>query len=200
VTALRREPGRPGYDAATVLDVAVEVFIERGFDGASMEDVARRLGISKSAIYHHVPGKDALLGLALDRALDGLAAVTEQVRRLDRPAIERLERLVHGSVVVLVEQLPYVTLLLRVRGNTEVERRALSRRRSLDRVVAGLVKEAMVDGDIRPDLDASVTARLLFGLVNSLAEWYRPRTAADPLAIADVVTRVAFDGLRPRPT
>ena len=40
---------------------AVAVFNERGFDGASIEDLSRRLGISKSAIYHHVESKDALL-------------------------------------------------------------------------------------------------------------------------------------------
>jgi AcrR family transcriptional regulator len=199
MTTVRREPGRPGYDLESLLAVAVEVFNERGFDGTSMEDLARRLGISKSAIYHHVPGKDALLGLALDRALDALAAVTERVRRLDRPAIERLELLVHDSVIVLIDRLPYVTLLLRVRGNTEVERQALARRRSQDRVVAAMVKEAIGDGDIRADLDAGVTARLLFGLVNSLVEWYRPRAGESAAGVADLLTRVAFDGLRVRP-
>jgi hypothetical protein len=99
---------------------------------------------------------------------------------------------------VLVDQLPYVTLLLRVRGNTDVERRALARRRYIDDLVADLVKEAIGDGDVRPDVDAAVTSKLLFGLVNSLVEWYRPRRADDGSAIADVVCRVAFEGLRSR--
>src|SRR6202034_3634664 len=67
-----RRRGRPGYDLEAVLQVAVEVFNERGYDGASMEDLSRRLGIAKSGIYHHVSGKEELLRLALDRALDGL--------------------------------------------------------------------------------------------------------------------------------
>ena len=160
--------GRPGYDVARLLAVAVEVFNERGYDGTSMEDLSRRLGIAKSAIYHHVSGKEELLRLALDRALDGLFAVADEARALLAPAIERLERLVRGSVEVLQAELPYVTLLLRVRGNTDVERAALNRRRAFDRVVADLVKQAERDGDIRPDVDPAVTARLLFGMVNSL--------------------------------
>jgi AcrR family transcriptional regulator len=194
VTAARR--GRPGYDLPSLLAVAVDIFNERGFDGTSMEDLAQRLGISKSAIYHHVESKDALLGLALDRALDGLAEVAERVRALDAPAVVRLELLVRESVVLLVRELPYVTLLLRVRGNTTVERRALARRRQLDHLMAELVKEAVGDGDVRPDIDAGVVARLLFGLVNSVVEWYRPRRGSDPAGIADAVVRVAFDGLR----
>jgi AcrR family transcriptional regulator len=160
----------------------------------SMEDLARRLGISKSAIYHHVASKDELLRMAMDRALDGLFEVLTRTRRLDAPAIDKLEQLVRGSVAVLQERLPYVTLLLRARGNTEVERVALNRRRQFDRYVAGLVRQAEADGDVRPDADPAVTARLLFGMVNSLIEWYRPAHSD----LADTVCAIAFDGLRQR--
>jgi AcrR family transcriptional regulator len=190
--------GRPGHDLESVLAVAVEVFNERGYDGTSMRDLSQRLGIAKSAIYHHVTGKEELLRLALDRALTGLSSVADRARVLDAPAIERLEYLVRGSVHVLEAELPYVTLLLRVRGNTEVERAALSRRRAFDRFVAGLVRESQRDGDIRPDADALVTARLLFGLVNSVVEWYRPARRAITPPLADAVCAMAFDGLRTR--
>ena len=89
-----------------------------------------------------------------------------------------------------------MTLLLRVRGNTDVERAALDQRRAFDRFVAELVAEAVRDGDIRSDADATLTARLLFGLVNSIVEWYRPDRGA--AALADQVCAMAFDGLRPR--
>ena len=102
--------GRPGYDQQTVLRRAIEVFNRQGYDGTSMGDLARELGVGKSALYHHVPGKEALLAQALDEALDGLTAV------LDRPtgasAYERLRAAVRDSVRVLVEHLPAVTLLL----------------------------------------------------------------------------------------
>jgi AcrR family transcriptional regulator len=192
VTATRR--GRPGYDLESLLAVAVDVFNERGYDGTSMEDLSQRLGISKSAIYHHVQSKDELLRMAVDRALDALFAVQAETRGLDAPAIAKLEHLVRGSVAVLQDRLPYVTLLLRVHGNTAVERSALNRRRQFDRYAAGLVRQAEADGDVRPDVDPAVTARLLFGMVNSLTEWYRPRHSD----LADAVCAIAFDGLRVR--
>lgn len=198
-----RGPGRPGYDLESLLAVAVAVFNERGYDGTSMEILARRLGITKSSIYYHVDGKEDLLRLALDRALDGLSEAAAEAEEPGRPAIERLERLVERSVEVLVDRLPYVTLLLRVRGNTEVERDALERRRQFDRVVAGLVQQAEADGDVRADVDPAVTARLLFGMVNSIVEWYRPGAGDgsardDGRHLARSVTAVAFDGLRIR--
>jgi AcrR family transcriptional regulator len=191
--------GRPGYDLESVLAVAVTVFNERGYDGTSMEDLSHRLGISKSSIYHHVDSKEHLLALAFDRALDGLFRVADEVRAGIDPAIVRLERLVRGSVQVLADQLPYVTLLLRARGNTDTERAALARRREFDQIVAELVAEAERDGDIRPDVDPAITARLLFGLVNSLVEWYQPgRRVTSASELADAVCAVAFDGLRIR--
>ncbi len=192
--------GRPGHDLESVLAVAVEVFNERGYDGTSMRELSERLGIAKSAIYHHVTGKEELLRLALDRALTGLSAVADRARVLPAPAIERLEYLVRGSVEVLLEArvCPTSTLLLRVRGNTTVERAALDRRRAFDRFVADLVGAAQRDGDIDPDRDALITARLLFGLVNSIVEWYRPTRRAGAPSLADAVCAMAFDGLRVR--
>jgi hypothetical protein len=85
-----------------------------------------------------------------------------------------------------------------VRGNTAVERRALERRREFDRIVAELVAQAEADGDIRPDVDPAVTARLLFGMVNSLIEWYRPRGAEDAEDLAEAVAAIAFHGIAVR--
>lgn len=197
-TASGRRRGRPGYDLESLLDVAVEVFIEKGFDGTTMEQLSQRLGISKSAIYHHVASKDELLGLALGRALGGLDMVVQRTRVLEASSIDRLEQLVRASVQVLVAQKPFVTLLLRVRGNTEVERRALEQRKAFDRYAAELVRDAEAEGTVRPDIHPEVTARLLFGMINSLVEWVHPATVEEVDALADAVCAMAFSGIRER--
>jgi AcrR family transcriptional regulator len=188
--------GRPGHSLDSLLAVAIAVFNERGFEATSMDELAARLGVTKSAIYHHVPSKVELLRLALDRALDALFAVTEEPPATTGPAIDRLEHVVRGSVRVLAAELPYVTLLLRVRGNSEVERTALQRRREFDRIVTGLVRAAEHEGDVRPDVDPAVTSRLLFGTVNSLTEWYRPGGGLSADDLADAVVTTTFSGLR----
>jgi AcrR family transcriptional regulator len=188
--------GRPGYDRDALLRVAVQVFTERGYDGTSMEDLSARLGITKSSIYHHVPGKAELLRLAVDRALDALEAVTAEPAATTGRAIDRLEHVVRRSVEVLAAELPFVTLLLRVRGNSAVEQDALRRRREFDRIVTDLVRAAAAEGDVRPDVDPAVTSRLLFGTVNSLTEWYRPDRGLAPDALADALVAIVFHGLR----
>jgi AcrR family transcriptional regulator len=196
VTTPIRRRGRPGHDLASVLAASVEVFNERGYDGTSMEDLSARLGIGKSSIYHHVESKEELLRLALDQALTGLETAAEDVREADGPAVERLETLLRRSITVLVDRLPYVTLLLRVRGNSDIERQALTRRRRIDRLVTDLVKESVGDGALRPDMDPAVVARLLFGTVNSLTEWLKPSNKHTATELGNVVCGVVFDGLR----
>jgi AcrR family transcriptional regulator len=188
--------GRPGYDQRQVLDIAVSAFIEHGYDATSMGVLADRLGLSKSAIYHHFPSKGDLLRLALDEALAALEGVLVSPEARAGPAADRLAVVLRGAVVVLVDKLPYVTLLLRVHGNTEVERDALARRRAFDRAVASLVREACDEGSLRSDIDPRIVTRLLFGMINSIVEWYRPGGPESTAKLADDVLAVALDGLR----
>ena len=186
--------GRPGHDQESVLRVAIELFNRQGYDATSMGDLARELGLTKSAIYHHVPSKEHLLELALDEALGKLTAALDTVRADPSYSPEqRLRAAVRSSVVVLTEHLPAVTLLLRVRGNTPAEQKALARRRDIDHRLAEMVREAADAGAIRADVDPLLTSRLLFGTVNSMTEWLRDDSDAE--ALADTVTTLAFDGL-----
>lgn len=191
---LRR--GRPGYDQQGILEVAVAAFNQYGYDATSMGVLADRLGLSKSAIYHHFDSKDEILERALDEALGGLEGVLQEHEATHGRAADRLDHVLRGGVHVLVDKLPYVTLLLRVRGNTEIERRALSRRRAFDRTVTALVEEAQAEGSLRSDIDASVVSRLVFGMINSIVEWYRTGGREDADRLADDVIAVALDGLR----
>ncbi|KSU53854.1 TetR/AcrR family transcriptional regulator [Microbacterium enclense] len=188
--------GRPGYDRDGILAVAVQLFNEQGYDATSVSDLARRLGLAKSALYHHFSSKEELLSVALEAALGGLEAVLDDPRASAGAASDRLRFVLTGATDVLVAQLPSVTLLLRVRGNGPVEQAALERRRVFDHRVTDLVAAAQAEGDVRDDVDAAVAARLLFGMINSVVEWYRPGGGVDGGRLGADIVRIALDGLR----
>lgn len=188
--------GRPGYDREEVLEIAVRAFNEFGYDATSMGTLAERLGLSKSAIYHHFPSKEALLEEALDAGLGALETVLREHGATTGQPAARLRFVLDRAVHVLVERLPYVTLLLRLRGNTPVERAALDRRREFDRAVTALVVAARDAGELREDIDPRVAERLLFGMINSIVEWYRPEGPEDAQRLAQDVLAFAVDGLR----
>ncbi|MFC4139120.1 MULTISPECIES: TetR/AcrR family transcriptional regulator [unclassified Microbacterium] len=187
--------GRPGYSRDQVLRIAVALFNEQGYDATSVSDLATRLGLTKSALYHHFDSKEQLLELALDSALGGLEGALDEAMACDGVS-EQLDEAIRGAVRVLTAQQPQVTLLLRLRGNSPVELAALQRRRAFDQRVSSLVRRAQHEGLLRDDIGAGTITRLIFGMINSIVEWYRPDGAIDPQGLADDVLSVAIEGLR----
>jgi AcrR family transcriptional regulator len=183
-----------------VLRRAIDLFIRQGYDATSISDLAKDLGVSKSAIFHHFDGKESILAAALDEALDGLDQVVADARdATDVDAYRRLRGAVAASVQILATHLPAVTLLLRVRGNSPSEQAAMVRRRAIDVQLATMVREAVAEGRLRGDVDPDTISRLIFGMVNSLVDWYHPDGAVDAATLAQVVTTVLFDGLHRSP-
>ncbi|SJN32836.1 Transcriptional regulator, TetR family [Microbacterium esteraromaticum] len=189
--------GRPGYDRADVIRVGVELFNQQGYDATSVSDLTSRLGVTKSALYHHVDSKQQILEIALEDALGGLEQAMDAAQR-QPTAAERLRSIIRGAVHVLTQRQPQVTLLLRLRGNSDIELAALERRRRFDHMVTALVREAQSEGLVRADLDAGVATRLIFGMINSVVEWYRVDGPVDPTLLGEEILAVALDGLRPR--
>lgn len=178
---------RPAYDVESLTDVAVAVFSTRGYDATRMEHIARAANISKSSLYHHVANKEALLGHALRRAVGGLTAILDEAGAQEGTPSARLEYVLRRTVETELQYLPEVSLLIRVRGNTAVERQALEERRRFQDRLAGLVTEAQAAGEIADDIDAALFIRLALGMSNSLVDWYRPDGTWSTRQISDAV-------------
>jgi AcrR family transcriptional regulator len=196
-----RKIGRPSklhrapYDIETVTDAAVRVFNRRGYEAASMEDVARETGITKSSLYYHVSGKEELLARALERAFKWLLGVLEEPGAKSGTPLERLWHIVYRSVIITLEFVQEVELFQRVKGNTQTEREAMARRRRFDREVAALVRQAAAAGQIDSGVDAGLLTRLIFGMGNSITQWYRHEGNLRPEQIAETVSRLVFEGI-----
>lgn len=186
-------PGRrPAHNKATLVNCAVEAFIERGYEGTSMEHLADRLGITKSSIYHHVMGKAELYTMALDeagrlvRSLVGLAAA-----QADGDA-DRLRHLVRSVLLLPCEELRPLELLLSVRDSQEEAPGALERRHQFEVTVETLVRGSMAQTKAAPEVPAAVRTRLVLDLLRSLLVQRRlgllPTNSEAPDVLADLVT------------
>lgn len=192
--------GRPGYDRQTLLAECVELFNRHGYEATSMGMLATHLGISKSAIYHHVESKEAILDHAVTEALDALEACLGDVVASGADAGAQVEAAIRGTLGVLAEKQPEVTLLLRLRGNSAVEVAAVERRREITRRFGDLLEAAQAAGAVRSDVTPRNLARLALGMINSIVDWYRPDRGVPgqqgPDQMIDAVTGVVLGGLR----
>jgi AcrR family transcriptional regulator len=192
---------RAPLDIEALTQIALRLFNEKGYEATTMADIAAAAGIKAPSIYFHVQGKEQLLDHGVTRALDALFAVLAEPATLVGTASDRLRYLVERSIEIEVKHLPEVTSLVRLRGNTDVELRAMERRRTFDATMAKLVRAAQAEGTVRRDIDPTVLTRLLLGMEVSLTEWYRRDGKLGWREIADAILAVAFEGIAtgPRP-
>jgi AcrR family transcriptional regulator len=167
--------------AAAILDAAARVFAERGYERATMADIARAAGFAKASAYHYFDSKEALLYALLDRSLD---ALLDAVARADSgpatPPAEQLARMVEAYARAFLERVSVATpLLLHLERLRPAWRSAIKRKeRRLIALVAGAV------APVHNALPPQVTAFLILGAANWTHYWFDPRGEVPPQELA----------------
>ena len=74
-----------------ILDVAEELFAEKGFDNASTNDIIRKIGIARGTLYHHFKSKEEILDAVAERMIgSSVAAARAIVKNSDIPLLDRI--------------------------------------------------------------------------------------------------------------
>jgi len=171
-----------------IVDHAARLFASRGFLGASVADLARACGQSKSLIYHYYPSKEDILFEVMDSHLLQLTGAVETVAGSQAPAARKLRDLPHRFMGLYVGAADRHKVLLNDLNHLPPERRTLivTRQRALIDAVQALIAA------VRPDLATPRAQRpltmLFFGMINWTHTWFRPDGAASPDEVADLAT------------
>jgi AcrR family transcriptional regulator len=197
-------PGANPEGRADVLAVAAEAFTELGYDRASMDEIADRMGATKGRIYHYYRRK---LDILLDIHVDMLSLMLERVSAVadgDGDSLTRLEEMAYVHTSVMMENLAYakVTLFSSTQLDSyEGSKRSAVRhvrklRQQYEALFAACIDEAVQAGLVR-ELDPEVAIRAFLGVLNWIGMWYRPTRPADEEAVARELATFAVGGLLP---
>jgi AcrR family transcriptional regulator len=188
-------PTRKSHDVDSIVTIAFDVFRRHGFDATSMADLADAAGVTKAALYHHLPSKEAILRHGLDRALHELEAIDREPLARQDSAIDSLRYVLHRVVEVELAFLPEASVLVRLRGNSDIEVEAVARRELFDRNIAAVLARGQAQGTVRADLDAKLATLLILGMITWVTEWYRPEGEFDLSVIADTIVGICLQGI-----
>lgn len=159
--------------------------------------VADLLGVTRGALYHHVPSKGELLRQALEPIVAELDDIVRETdRRRESSSLERLDIVLRKVIAVFIDHLSAATLLLRLRGNTETERQALLSYRAVEQKLHDLVLSCTVEGSLKKEIDPEVAAHYLIGMVASITDWYGSKAAPSEPQLAEHILVLSFRGLK----
>jgi AcrR family transcriptional regulator len=188
-------PQSPDYDKRreAILAAAASLYARRGFQGASVADLAKACSTSKSLIYHYFPSKDDLLYTAMAAHLDALVAAAEQATQTGS-AEKRLRALTHAFMRLYVGAQDSHKVMLNELDNLPPGRRAevVAKQRRIIGAVEALVRE------LRPDAGALTLplTMLFFGMINWTHTWFRPGGALDADRLADMAVDLMLNGVQ----
>jgi AcrR family transcriptional regulator len=173
-----------------VLELAAELFAERGYAGASMDELAARAGISKPVVYDLVGSKEELFRAFLRKVADELAeTVASAVTGQHDPE----SQIRAGSLAFfrfVAEHRRTWTVL--AEGGAFAEEETAIRRRQ-DDLVTALLSEAAEEP---PDpLHVQALAHALNGAYEALALWWRDHPELSPETLADWLVELVLPGL-----
>lgn len=191
VEAKSDEAGRdhPGESEGqrVILKAALDAFVEHGFHGTAVRDVAARAGLSVAAIYYHFPSKLDILYSIMSVGADHLLAelTAERDRAGDAP-IAQFVAIVRTHVKFHTQRkAEYFVGNTELRSLDEMHRRAIVAKRD---AIAAIFVEVAERGLARGLFDTPwprETVRAILTMCTSVAGWYRKNGTESPDTIAD---------------
>jgi AcrR family transcriptional regulator len=195
----RPRGGSPREDRLDdVLEVATRLFRERGFRATRLDDISDDLGVTRAALYYYFDGKAEILEEICVRAMASSEAALRDVQVLDDPA-ERL--LSFGKVYARNMSSDAARVFFRDNGELKASsRRALmARARAINEGAEAIIRYGIEHGDFADDIDVRHSALGFLGMLNSLAEWYRPNRDGDFDDVVTQMVRLIVQGVEKRP-
>ena len=180
-----------------IIQAAAQIFRQKGYHAASMQDIAEAVNLQKASLYHHVESKQEILLSIFDQVLDLLIEDLEQVvqsnlspdRKLRQAMQVYVKRLTKNTDLAAVLLFDYRSL------DTSLRSRQNARRDAYEDLWRQIVREGIETG-IFHQVDETVTVFALLGIQNWMMTWYRKDGRLSAAEIADQFGDLILDGLR----
>ena len=177
-----------------ILDVASELFYERGYAQTKLDDIAERLNVTKPVIYQHVASKAELLAGVSGRTTAFAAVIAQMALDQEGSPTERLARLVHNLVIAVVESRIYLAVCFREEKNLPEEalKQLQHDRRRFNQSLKALLLQGREAGEFAFE-DPNVVLQAITGMATWAFTWYRPDAALKPDDLASQMVRLVLN-------
>jgi TetR/AcrR family transcriptional regulator, cholesterol catabolism regulator len=178
--------------------VAARVFYEKGYDGASMQDIAKAVGLTKAGLYHHVGSKDRLLFEILNYGMDILDETVLRKVGAVSDLRERLRQTIFGHIDLIVRSRDLeITVILHENRSLKgaLRKKINARKKAYIHFLEDLITQVQQQAGGKPLISPRLATFALLGIINWLYQWYRPEGPIKQNEIAQAYSDFFFRGL-----
>ncbi len=157
-----------------IIEAAAQVFAERGYHGATTQDIADVLKIRQASLYYYFPSKEVALELVCMRGVEGFYETEKAIADGPGTATERLSGLIRAHISPLLDRGNFMKVFLTQRQFLPAHSRRKVRKvsRSIETIFERILKEGQKNGEFRADLDPRLATLSILSVVNGCAAWY----------------------------
>jgi AcrR family transcriptional regulator len=180
-----------------IVQIATEVFYEKGYEAASLQDLADKLGMLKGSLYYYIQTKEDLLYEVINGVHQGGLDNLKSLASGEEGALERLRNVVVGHVEYECDHLIGTTVFLHELDALPAERRLeiIGEDHAYRGLLTELIETGQAEGVIRPDVVPKLAALWVLGSVNWAYRWFVPGGEFTPRAIGDHFADLIIRGL-----
>lgn len=182
---------------AEIIEAAARVFRTKGYQAATVQDIADEVGILKGSLYHHVASKEELLYLVVKEPMTHLYAAITEIATSPLPATEKLRRAIRTHVEAVDRHYPHLFVYLRESEDLRQRFRETTKLspKLYERLWQQILQEGVKSGEFRGDIDIKIVSYGLLGMINWLHKWYSPQGRLGARAVAEEFAAFALAGI-----
>ena len=182
-----------------ILKSAAKAFRKLGYHGATVEQIAAALHMKKGNLYYYFKNKEEILFACHQYSLDALLRLLDEVEGGALPPDQKLRRLVHAFVHLILDELHGTALFLDLEALSPAHlKTVIVRRDRFDHGVRQVLEDGMARGLFASN-DPKLITFALMGAVNWIPRWFKAEGPASSQQIADTFADFFISGLTRRP-
>lgn len=169
-----------------ILDAAQDLFSHKGYEVASMRDLAEALDIKAASLYSHYSSKDDMLWEIAIRAKQAFFQKVLPLALVDAPVEVRLREMLGAHVEVIIENINASAIFFGEWKHLNEPRRSEFARHqdNYEKSFKAMLDQGIASGVFRPQ-NSLFAARSLLASINWIHKWYKPSGNMDPKEIAE---------------
>jgi AcrR family transcriptional regulator len=162
-----------------LIDTAAGLFHKKGFKSATLDGLARELGLSKTALYHYVSSKEQLLSIVYAQAFEKIFERIHEISAMDVPPDEKLRLILRNHIKnITIKNAVLFSVFFAEENQLPKEdfQKIRLEKRKYSQIIEDIIKDGIARGIFRPT-DPRLQANAILGMCNWVYKWYRPNRA-----------------------